>query len=43
MDVFAWNVCAAALHSDFAQIPANRRNYVRLLLTDPAVRALHVP
>ncbi|GAA5188234.1 helix-turn-helix domain-containing protein [Rugosimonospora acidiphila] len=41
MDILAWNASAAALFTDFSRIPANRRNYVRLLFTDPAMRALH--
>jgi transcriptional regulator with XRE-family HTH domain len=41
MDALAWNAGAAALYTDFARIPASRRNYVRLLFTHPAVRALH--
>jgi transcriptional regulator with XRE-family HTH domain len=41
LDILAWNACATALYTDFARIPARRRNYVRLLFTDPAVRALH--
>jgi transcriptional regulator with XRE-family HTH domain len=41
LDVLAWNAGAAALYTDFAQIPAGRRNYLRLLFTDPAVRSLH--
>jgi len=41
MDILAWNESAVALYTDFAQIPANRRNYVRLLFTDPGFRALH--
>ncbi|MCU1459839.1 MAG: helix-turn-helix domain protein [Actinomycetia bacterium] len=41
MDILAWNASAVALYIDFAQIPANRRNYVRLLFTDPGFRALH--
>ena len=41
MDILAWNPAAAALYTDFAAIPAARRNYVRLLFLDPAVRALH--
>jgi transcriptional regulator with XRE-family HTH domain len=40
-DILAWNALAAALYADFAQIPANRCNYVRLLFTDPGFRALH--
>ncbi|TWF74572.1 helix-turn-helix protein [Pseudonocardia hierapolitana] len=42
MDVLAWNRAAAALYTDFAAIPAGRRNYVRLLFTDPAVRGMHL-
>jgi transcriptional regulator with XRE-family HTH domain len=41
MDVLAWNRSAAALFTDFARIPAARRNYVRLLFTDPSVRPMH--
>jgi len=40
-DVLDWNAGAAALYTDFGRIPARRRNYIRLLFTDPAVRALH--
>jgi transcriptional regulator with XRE-family HTH domain len=42
MDVLAWNAGASALFVDFDQIPAARRNYVRLLFTDPTMRGLHV-
>ena len=42
LDVVAWNDSAAALFTDFARYPANRRNYVYLLFADPRVRALHV-
>ncbi|MFD7708790.1 helix-turn-helix domain-containing protein [Streptomyces sp. NPDC059786] len=41
LDILAWNPAAAALYTDFARIPADRRNYVRLLFTDPVVRALY--
>ena len=41
MDILAWNPLAAALFTDFGRYPAVRRNYVRLLFTDPAVRGLH--
>ncbi|MFE2074346.1 MmyB family transcriptional regulator [Streptomyces misionensis] len=41
MDVLAWNPAAAALYTDFGAIPVQRRNYVRLVFTDPVVRALH--
>jgi transcriptional regulator with XRE-family HTH domain len=40
-DIVAWNPMAAALYTDFAQIPASQRNYVRLLFLDPAMRNLH--
>jgi transcriptional regulator with XRE-family HTH domain len=42
LDVLAWNESAAALFTDFARYPANRRNYVYLLFADAAVRALHL-
>lgn len=42
MDVLAWNAAAAELFTDFGGIAARDRNYVRLLFTDPAMRALHV-
>jgi transcriptional regulator with XRE-family HTH domain len=41
LDILAWNAGATALYTDFARLPARHRNYVRLLFTDPAVRALH--
>ncbi|MEU3528742.1 helix-turn-helix domain-containing protein [Streptomyces sp. NPDC038707] len=41
MDVLAWNPMAAALITDFARIPDKQRNYVRLVFTDAAVRALY--
>ncbi|MEU1268579.1 helix-turn-helix domain-containing protein [Streptomyces sp. NPDC005799] len=41
LDILAWNPAAAALYTDFAAIPADRRNYVHLLFNDPAVRELH--
>jgi hypothetical protein len=42
MDVLSWNRAAAVLYTDFAAIPASRRNYVRLLFTDPVVRTMHL-
>jgi len=42
LDVLDWNALAGALYTDFAAVPARDRNYVRLLFTDPNVRALHV-
>ncbi|MEV6128979.1 helix-turn-helix domain-containing protein [Streptomyces violaceusniger] len=41
MDILAWNVAAAALFTDFSLTPPGRRNYVRLLFTDPVVRDMH--
>jgi transcriptional regulator with XRE-family HTH domain len=41
MDILAWNPLAAALVTDFAQIPKNQRNYVRLVFTDPTMRSLY--
>jgi transcriptional regulator with XRE-family HTH domain len=41
LDILDWNRGATALYTDFARIPARRRNYVRLLFTDPAFRGLH--
>ncbi|GAB2662624.1 helix-turn-helix domain-containing protein [Saccharopolyspora gloriosae] len=40
-DVLAWNPMAAALFLDFARIPPQQRNFVRLVFTDPAFRALY--
>jgi transcriptional regulator with XRE-family HTH domain len=40
-DILAWNPLAAALLTDFAQVPAKHRNYVRILFTDPAMRSLY--
>lgn len=42
MDILAWNQASTALYTDFARFPAARRNYVSLMLTDPAFRALHL-
>jgi hypothetical protein len=41
MDILAWNPLAAALLTDFANVPENRRNYVRILFTDRSMRTLH--
>jgi transcriptional regulator with XRE-family HTH domain len=41
LDILAWNPAAAALYTDFADLPAHRRNYLRLVFTHPGVRALH--
>ncbi|MFI9208351.1 helix-turn-helix domain-containing protein [Streptomyces sp. NPDC053253] len=40
-DILAWNTQAAALLTDFGQIPVKHRNYIRLLFTDPAMRTLY--
>jgi hypothetical protein len=42
MDILAWNPMAAALYADFGQLPAARRNYLRLLFTDPIVCGMHL-
>jgi transcriptional regulator with XRE-family HTH domain len=41
LDILAWNPAAVALYTDFAAIPAQRCNYMRLLFTHPVVRQLH--
>lgn len=41
MGILAWNPLAAAMMLDFGEVPAARRNYVRLLFTDPRMRALY--
>jgi transcriptional regulator with XRE-family HTH domain len=38
MDILAWNALAAALITDFSAMPPERRNYVRLLFTEPGFR-----
>ncbi|MDA3644259.1 helix-turn-helix transcriptional regulator [Saccharopolyspora indica] len=40
-EILAWNPLASALLADFSQMPANKRNYIRLLFTDPAARRLY--
>ncbi|MFE1885695.1 helix-turn-helix domain-containing protein [Streptomyces diastatochromogenes] len=40
-EVVGWNRLAAALFADFGQIPETERLYVRLLITDPAMRRLY--
>lgn len=40
-DILAWNPLAAALMIDFAEIPERERNFMRLLFTDPRMRALY--
>jgi transcriptional regulator with XRE-family HTH domain len=41
MDILAWNSLAAALITDFAEIPEKKRNYARVVFTDPAMRSLY--
>ncbi|MFJ9908639.1 helix-turn-helix domain-containing protein [Streptomyces sp. NPDC101152] len=41
MDILAWNPLAVALFTDFAKVPEGRRNCVRILFTDPAMRTLY--
>ncbi|GHB86011.1 transcriptional regulator [Streptomyces umbrinus] len=42
LDILAWNPLAAALLTDFDRVPENKRNYARLLFTDPAFRELYL-
>ncbi|MBE8478444.1 helix-turn-helix domain-containing protein [Streptomyces justiciae] len=41
LDILAWNAAATALYTDFAAVPAARRNYLRLMFLDPAIRGMH--
>jgi hypothetical protein len=41
-DILAWNPLGAALFTDFALLPKGKRNFVRLVFCDPAVRAMYV-
>jgi len=41
LDILEWNSAAAALYTDFSLIPADRRNYVRLLFTHSVIRGMH--
>ena len=41
-DVLAWNPMGAALITDFGKIPEQERTFIRLLITDPAMRELYV-
>lgn len=41
LDILEWNPAAAVLYTDFAALPAHRRNYVSLLFTHPVIRELH--
>lgn len=40
-DILAWNEASKALFVDFDAVPAQERNYVRLMFLDPTMRALH--
>ncbi|GAA2863559.1 helix-turn-helix domain-containing protein [Streptosporangium fragile] len=42
LDILEWNAGAAALYTDFSQLPADRRNYLYLLFTDPIIRGMHL-
>ncbi|WP_105971135.1 helix-turn-helix domain-containing protein [Streptomyces geranii] len=41
MDILAWNPLAAALITDFAKVPEDKRNCARILFTDPSMRTLY--
>ena len=41
MDILAWNPVAAALFTDFAKVPEDKRNCARILFTDPSKRTLY--
>lgn len=38
-DVLAWNTAAAAVFTDYSQLPLEQRNILRLMLGNPAARA----
>lgn len=40
-DVVAWNRAAAALLTDYAKLPRDQRNILRLIFADPGVRTRH--
>ena len=40
-EIVAWNAMAAALITNFGTIPEKQRYYIRLLITDPAMRELY--
>jgi len=40
-DILAWNPLAAGLMVDFGELPERERNFMRLLFTDPRMRALY--
>ncbi|MEV5148048.1 helix-turn-helix transcriptional regulator [Streptomyces sp. NPDC052727] len=41
MDILAWNSLGAALFTDYARLPAKRRNHIWLTFLDPEVRGLY--
>jgi transcriptional regulator with XRE-family HTH domain len=41
LDILAWNPMAVTLYTDFGAVPTARRNYLRLLFTDPVIRGMH--
>jgi transcriptional regulator with XRE-family HTH domain len=41
LDILAWNAAATALYLDFSAVPPADRNYVNLLFSQPAFRAMH--
>jgi transcriptional regulator with XRE-family HTH domain len=40
-DILAWNPLAAALMIDFGEVAERERNFLRLIFTDPRMRALY--
>ncbi|GAB3935927.1 helix-turn-helix domain-containing protein [Kribbella albertanoniae] len=40
-EIVAWNALGAAMITDFGKIPEQQRYYIRLLMTDPAMRELY--
>lgn len=40
-EIVAWNALGAAMITDFGKIPDQQRYYIRLLITDPAMRELY--
>ena len=42
LDILAWNPLAAALFMDFAKLPREHRNFVRLAFLEPGIRAMYV-
>ncbi|MEU6381637.1 helix-turn-helix transcriptional regulator [Streptomyces sp. NPDC046909] len=41
MDILGWNTLGAALLTDFERVPEKKRNYARLLFTDPGFREVY--